>query len=100
MCRGWRAMRCCGFATDEHYAAWGALEHAVRTGESAFAHVHGASAWKTMEANPPLARVFDRSMSCSAAGLQAAFLDTYDLGFPPRSGGVRSEHHAAMGMLT
>ncbi|WP_447009085.1 methyltransferase [Saccharothrix sp. DSM 118769] len=52
------------------YRSFGALEHAVRTGGSAFEHVHGARPFEHYAANPADARLFEGLM---AAG--TSFLD-------------------------
>ena len=43
-------------------AAWGALAHAIRSGESAFAHVHGRSVWTWLAEHPAEERLFARAM--------------------------------------
>jgi SAM-dependent methyltransferase len=66
------------FGSAEHYAAWGALDHAVRTGDSAFARVHGAGTFDYMQTSPGLAGSFDRAMTGLATAFQQAVLEVYD----------------------
>jgi O-methyltransferase domain len=66
------------FAADAHYAAWGALEHSVRTGESAFTAVHGEDCWDYLVRHPDLARAFNLGMSSLARSFHRAILDVYD----------------------
>jgi hypothetical protein len=66
------------FATPEHYAAWGGLETAVRSGESGFRAVFGTDLWHFMADNPGLARVFDAAMATTTAAKRAAIVASYD----------------------
>jgi precorrin-6B methylase 2 len=45
------------------WQAWGALEHNVRTGETAFEHVHGVDAWEYRTRDPEEGAIFDRAMA-------------------------------------
>jgi hypothetical protein len=56
---GWAAM----VGRPYVWAAWGDLLHAVRTGESAFEHVHGIDAWTYRTRDPEEGAIFDRAMS-------------------------------------
>lgn len=44
------------------WAAWGALEHSIRTGQSAFRHLHGTDAWQWRAEHPVEGAIFDRAM--------------------------------------
>jgi O-methyltransferase domain len=49
------------------YESFGHLEHAVRTGEEAFAHVFGAHHFAYFAGDPELAQLFDEAMASSAS---------------------------------
>jgi len=63
---------------DEHYEAWGSLVHSVRTGETAFQHRFGMSAWEYYRGNPAEARNFDQTMARFSAMLTPYILSGYD----------------------
>lgn len=65
---------------DYNWAAWGALEHAVRTGESAFEHVHGAPAFPWMREHPEKERMFSASMASISVMENAAVSRAYAFG--------------------
>jgi hypothetical protein len=60
--------------------AWGDLVYSVRTGESAFGHVHGMSAWDYRARHPEEAAVFDRAMADLARRSNRSLLEAYDFG--------------------
>ena len=45
------------------WAAWGDLLHGVRTGGSAFRHVHGTDPWEYRSRHPEEGAIFDRAMT-------------------------------------
>ncbi|HEY0395172.1 MAG TPA: methyltransferase [Candidatus Elarobacter sp.] len=49
--------------TEEHGAAWNALSYAVASGESAFEHVHGRSAWEYFDQHAELSVIFNGAMT-------------------------------------
>ncbi|RKT55082.1 methyltransferase [Saccharothrix australiensis] len=53
------------------YRSFGALEHTVRTGESAFTHVFGADPFDHFAAHPADARLFESAMASGASFLRA-----------------------------
>jgi SAM-dependent methyltransferase len=65
---------------DYNWSAWGALEHTVRTGESAFEHVHGAPAFSWMRANPEKEKMFSASMASISVMENAAVTRAYAFG--------------------
>jgi hypothetical protein len=65
---------------DHNWSAWGALEHTVRTGESAFEHVHGARAFPWMRAHPEKEKMFSESMASLSAMENAAVVRAYAFG--------------------
>ena len=46
-----------------YWQAWGDLLHAVRSGETAFNHVHGADVWEYRASHAQEGEVFDRAMA-------------------------------------
>ena len=60
------------------WRAWGALEHSVRTGENAFAAVHGETVWEYRADNPAAGAAFDAAMAALSRRAGAAVLDAYD----------------------
>jgi predicted transcriptional regulator len=63
--------------------AWSELEQAVRTGEPAFARVHGTDLFGYLGAHPDDAAVFDGAMQDIAGNFLAGILAVYDFsGYP------------------
>jgi hypothetical protein len=73
---GWAAF------TGSHstWLAWGALEHSVRTGESAFTAVHGENVWDYRARHPADGAIFDAAMTALSRRVADAVLDAYDFG--------------------
>jgi hypothetical protein len=46
-----------------YWQAWGNLPYAVRTGSTAFDHVHGYGVWEHRASHPEEGQVFDRAMA-------------------------------------
>lgn len=65
---------------DYNWSAWGALEHAVRTGESAFEHVHGAPAFPWMQQHPDKEKMFSASMASISVMENEAVARAYAFG--------------------
>src|ERR1700753_2648330 len=65
---------------DYNWAAWGSLEHSVRTGESAFEHVHGAPAFDWMREHPDKEKMFSASMASLSVMENAAVSRAYAFG--------------------
>jgi ubiquinone/menaquinone biosynthesis C-methylase UbiE len=63
---------------EEHYPAWGALLHSVKTGAIAFDHVFGMNVWQCYAQNPENARTFDDAMSSMTNVINAAIIAAYD----------------------
>lgn len=66
------------FAAREHGAAWLALDHSLRTGESAFEAVHGMNAWQFALAHPAFDQRFNAAMTSIAGSMHQAIADAYD----------------------
>jgi hypothetical protein len=63
-----------------HWSAWSQLLHSVRTGENAFAAVHGVDVWTYRAEHPEESEIFDAAMTALASRVAAAVLDAYDFG--------------------
>jgi ubiquinone/menaquinone biosynthesis C-methylase UbiE len=63
---------------DWHWRVWGSTLHSVRTGQPAWAHVHGAEVFPYFAANPEAAAIFDRAMTSMSAQVAAAVIEAYD----------------------
>ena len=68
------------YAGPSAWAAWGNLLHAVRTGATAFDHVHGKTVWAYRAEHPEDSDAFDRAMAASAARFAEALLSVCDFG--------------------
>ncbi|MGH8140201.1 MAG: methyltransferase [Steroidobacteraceae bacterium] len=65
---------------DYTWQAWGALDHAVVTGGSAFEHVHGLPAFPYMQQHPEKERTFSASMASISAMENSAVARAYAFG--------------------
>jgi len=63
-----------------HFRSWGALLHAVRTGENAFRSVNGADVWEYRAQHPEDGAIFDRAMTDISRRANRELLDAYDFG--------------------
>jgi hypothetical protein len=71
---GWAAF----VGRPSSWQAWGALLYSVQTGETAFAHVHGADVWEYRARNPDDQGAFDRAMIALTGHVNGALLEAYD----------------------
>jgi hypothetical protein len=62
------------------WQAFGALEDAVRTGGSAFAHAHGTGLFAALAADPPLAGRFTAAMGSVTAAQTDPVVKGFDFG--------------------
>lgn len=74
--RGWAIDQLGG----EHYTAWGELLHSVQTGEIAFEHIFGKSAWDHRAENPTSAQEFDDGMASFIGAHHQSVLAAYPFG--------------------
>jgi len=65
---------------DYNWSAWGALEHSVKSGDSAFEHVHGSAAFPWMREHPEKERMFSASMASISVMENAAVARAYAFG--------------------
>jgi O-methyltransferase domain/Dimerisation domain len=61
-----------------YWQAWGDLLHAVRSGETAFNHVHGADVWEYRASHAQEGEVFDRAMAALTDRFAAAVTEVCD----------------------
>ncbi len=72
--RGWAA-----YVGRPYYRqAWTGLLNSVRTGDNAFAAVHGASVWEYRQQHPEEQVVFDGAMTATAGVVAEAVVGSYD----------------------
>ncbi len=60
------------------WQAWGTLLHSIRTGENAFAALHGKPVWQYRAEHPEVLQVFDRAMTSLTGALADAVVEAYD----------------------
>ncbi len=58
--------------------AWQQLEYAVRTGEAAFPHANGQTAWEYLEQHPDMSNVFNAYMTSISQMSAQALVSSYD----------------------
>jgi len=58
--------------------AWSNLEHSIRTGENAFAAVHGETVWTWRAARPAEQESFDRTRAANSRAIARAVAEAYD----------------------
>ena len=64
--------------SDEWWRAWGELGHSVRTGQTAFEHVHGSPAFTYMGEHPGLGQLFQGAMTGFVSQTCAAVIAAYN----------------------
>jgi hypothetical protein len=64
---------------EEHYAAWGELLEAVRTGRETFTKIYGKPVFEYLSEHPEKAAIFDDAMVSVHGRESSAFVDVYDL---------------------
>jgi hypothetical protein len=72
--RNWTLYATSGFIWD----AWGAVDHALRTGDSAFVRAHGVSLWEYLRAHPEDDVVFNAMFAELWTGAHEAIAAAYD----------------------
>jgi hypothetical protein len=63
-----------------HRAAWSDLYTSVKSGEPAFARVHGKPVFEYLRDHPPLAQVFDAAMTSVSRQIISSISTCYDFG--------------------
>ena len=77
-CPNSRGAWACLTARPPLWESWGQLLHTVRTGESAFRHVHGMDVWEHRAAEPEEGAIFDLAMREGSISLGKAIAAAYD----------------------
>ena len=67
----------CMFGDPPLWQAWVGLEHSVRSGEPAFAHIHGSPVFDYLAEHPDSARRFDEGMVAASRLMNAAIVEAY-----------------------
>jgi hypothetical protein len=62
------------------WRAWGDLLFAVRSGDTAFDHVHGTAVWEYRRRDPEEGRVFDEAMASDTEASADAVMQVWDFG--------------------
>ena len=65
-------------SSEATWQSWGQLLHSVRTGQTAFAHVHGMELFDYLAAHPDAAAVFNAAMTGNTAQSGTAITAAYD----------------------
>jgi len=65
-------------AGDARWRAWAQLGYSVRTGETAFQHVHGMDVWDYLKQHPADNAAFNAAMTSGSALQAAAIVAAYD----------------------
>jgi hypothetical protein len=68
------------FGQPDMLAAWGNVEHSIRTGENAYAAVFGEAVWERRARNPEQQAGFNRAMAVVTAPLGPALAASFDFG--------------------
>jgi hypothetical protein len=63
-----------------NWQSWGSLGHSVRTGKSAYEHVHGVDVWTHRRQHPELGAEFDLAMRSNTSTITADLLAAFDVG--------------------
>src|SRR6185437_16584132 len=63
---------------EAHWPAWGQLLYSVRTGRTAFGHVHGAEFFDYLGRHSEPAAIFNQAMTSNTARSGAAITRAYD----------------------
>src|SRR5262245_36493352 len=63
---------------DFWWSAVGQMEHSIRSGQSAFAHLHGVDFFQYLKANPDVQKRFDQGMARISDADDAAIAAAYD----------------------
>jgi O-methyltransferase domain/Dimerisation domain len=64
--------------SESHWNTWSQLMHSVRTGETAFDHVHGMGVFQYLEKNADLSAIFNETMTWSSSRSGTGIVEHYD----------------------
>jgi hypothetical protein len=79
--------------------AWTQLEHALRTGESAFEHVHGQQGFDYLLAHPNEMEIFADAMGSFTAQVGAAVAEAYDFSGLQTIADIGGSHGVVLAVL-
>jgi len=65
-------------ASDVMWPAWGQLGYSIRTGETAFQHVHGLDVWDYRRQHPTADAIFNSALTSGSSLQAAAIAAAYD----------------------
>jgi len=68
------------YGRPDMLAAWGNLEHSIRTGDNAFSALHGEDVWSWRRARPHESTIFNRAMASISAPVGPAMAAAFDFG--------------------
>ncbi len=63
-----------------YWQSWAGLEESVRTGENAFAAVHGQPVWEFRRQHPDEQEIFDAAMTSMSGSVATGVVEAYDFG--------------------
>jgi hypothetical protein len=66
------------FGHETSWRSWEAIEHTLRTGETAFDRVYGEKFFHYLQRAPETAALFDRAMVSASTVTNAAVVDAHD----------------------
>jgi hypothetical protein len=61
-----------------HWRVWGNMDYSVRTGKTAWGHVHGAEVFDYFQQNPEQSEIFNRAMTSFSLHAIQGVTDAYD----------------------
>jgi hypothetical protein len=64
--------------SDWDWASWGEIEYSIRTGRSAFEHVHGVDIWTFLDAHPEAHSTFSGAMTAISQAIDLPITQVYD----------------------
>jgi hypothetical protein len=79
--------------------AWTELEHSVRTGESAFEHVHGKQGFDYMLEHPAEMEIFANAMGSFTAQVAVALAEAYDFSGVQKLADIGGSHGMVLAVL-
>lgn len=72
------SMRASAIDHPRRWAAWGAMAHTARTGQPAFAHVHGMGYFEWLASDQEASAWFNQAMEGAAGRINQAVVEAYD----------------------
>jgi O-methyltransferase domain/Dimerisation domain len=85
--------------SESHWNPWSRLIHSVRTGETAFDHLHGMGVFQYLEKNAEASAVFNAAMTASSARSGTGVVERYDFSGLHRVVDVGGGHGFLLAMI-